>query len=299
MQSRSRRSGFTLIELLVVIAIIAILAAILFPVFARAREEARKTSCLSNLKQIATAAAMYSQDYDTRLLPPWYYKFANPTPAQVDITWTWGGMVQPYVKNQQLFLCPDANSSSAATNSTYATIALGKQGSYGMNLDGLFGQVNGTAFGNNPFPAANTISLPSYPKLSSATNPANTVQFMDAAEITTGAEGDINAMRNAYQFYVTDTDNNNPGGATNYPSAIYFRLPPAIIANGADPIIPLARHNGTCNATFLDGHAKSLHLSSIWARKGEDACQWFFNKYGNNPPFALAFPTYQPNCGND
>src|SRR5579872_3878616 len=59
-----RRTGFTLIELLVVIAIIAILAAILFPVFARAREQARKTSCLSNLKQIGTASMMYAQDYD-------------------------------------------------------------------------------------------------------------------------------------------------------------------------------------------------------------------------------------------
>src|SRR2546421_9538539 len=64
------KAGFTLIELLVVIAIIAILAAILFPVFAKAREAARKTSCTSNLKQISTAFLMYSQDYD-ETMPPW------------------------------------------------------------------------------------------------------------------------------------------------------------------------------------------------------------------------------------
>jgi prepilin-type N-terminal cleavage/methylation domain-containing protein len=64
-------TAFTLIELLVVIAIIAILAAILFPVFARAREQARKTACLSNLKQIGTATLMYAQDYDETLCPPY------------------------------------------------------------------------------------------------------------------------------------------------------------------------------------------------------------------------------------
>ena len=130
---------------------------------------------IRNLKQIATAAAMYEQDYDQNLLPPWVYKFANPTPSQVDITWTWAGIAQPYIKNQQLFLCPDGG--TAATTSTYATIALGKLGSYGMNIDGLFGNVNGNGIGANPFPAPNTTSLPSHPKLSSATNPANTVQF--------------------------------------------------------------------------------------------------------------------------
>jgi prepilin-type N-terminal cleavage/methylation domain-containing protein/prepilin-type processing-associated H-X9-DG protein len=98
-----RRSGFTLIELLVVIAIIAILAAILFPVFARAREKARQASCQSNLKQLATAALMYAQDYDERIPASFMY-----SPAYPNLRW-WPELVYPYVKNSQLFLCPSAD----------------------------------------------------------------------------------------------------------------------------------------------------------------------------------------------
>ncbi len=93
------RHGFTLIELLVVIAIIAILAAILFPVFARAREQARKTSCLSNLKQIGLACHMYAQDYDE--LFPVDYHICNPHLRFVN-------QIMPYVKNYQIFYCPSA-----------------------------------------------------------------------------------------------------------------------------------------------------------------------------------------------
>ncbi len=97
----TRRRGFTLIELLVVIAIIAILAAILFPVFARAREKARQTSCLSNLKQISLGLLMYAQDFDERL--PGTYTMVPPGPWPLV---HWGQLIQPYVKNAQLGLCP-------------------------------------------------------------------------------------------------------------------------------------------------------------------------------------------------
>lgn len=104
--SRHRR-GFTLIELLVVIAIIAILAAILFPVFAQAREKARSLSCLSNMRQLGTGFSMYTQDYDECLVPL-ATQVPSPTPPVVaggTITW-WPDLIQPYVKNAQIFRCP-------------------------------------------------------------------------------------------------------------------------------------------------------------------------------------------------
>jgi prepilin-type N-terminal cleavage/methylation domain-containing protein/prepilin-type processing-associated H-X9-DG protein len=117
-----RRKGFTLIELLVVIAIIAILAAILFPVFARAREKARQASCSSNLKQLALGMLMYAQDYDdTHVM----YRYASgrywSTEGPVD-GWnyhssygysnSWPTFIYPYVKNTQIFLCPSTRSNN-------------------------------------------------------------------------------------------------------------------------------------------------------------------------------------------
>jgi prepilin-type N-terminal cleavage/methylation domain-containing protein/prepilin-type processing-associated H-X9-DG protein len=95
---RSRKSGFTLIELLVVIAIIAILAAILFPVFAQAREKARAISCLSNMKQTMLGEMMYMQDYDETHSWTWGW----------DPSWIpWHQQIDPYVKNKQMWKCPD------------------------------------------------------------------------------------------------------------------------------------------------------------------------------------------------
>ena len=106
--SASRKpNGFTLIELLVVIAIIAILAAILFPVFAQAREKARQTSCLSNTKQLVLAHLMYAQDYDERLVTSWCYGF----PGEFSF------FVQPYIKNLGILHCP-SNPQTATALST-------------------------------------------------------------------------------------------------------------------------------------------------------------------------------------
>ncbi|MDI9586046.1 MAG: prepilin-type N-terminal cleavage/methylation domain-containing protein [Acidobacteriota bacterium] len=106
-----RRHGFTLIELLVVIAIIAILAAILFPVFARAREKARQTSCLSNLKQLQLGMMMYAQDYDSRNVQGAFVTSNPPTPTGpyarngANRYW-WFDCVTPYLKNTQIIICP-------------------------------------------------------------------------------------------------------------------------------------------------------------------------------------------------
>src|SRR5499425_2146486 len=96
-----RKRAFTLIELLVVIAIIAILAAILFPVFAQARESARQTACLSNMRQMGLAVQMYAQDYDERLPLA-----ASQTPTGF---LNWHHFVDPYVKNKQIWVCPSTD----------------------------------------------------------------------------------------------------------------------------------------------------------------------------------------------
>lgn len=122
------RRGFTLIELLVVIAIIAILAAILFPVFARAREKARQSTCLSNVKQISLGLAMYIQDYDDSLPQTYYYR-GGGSPL---ITWTL--FSYPYVMNWQLYSCPSAGRSSStySANHTPPTTPSAKL-DYGLN----------------------------------------------------------------------------------------------------------------------------------------------------------------------
>jgi prepilin-type N-terminal cleavage/methylation domain-containing protein/prepilin-type processing-associated H-X9-DG protein len=128
--SRPRtRSAFTLIELLVVIAIIAILAAILFPVFARAREKARQTACLSNMRQMGVAFQAYTQDYDEALpnstdgspgagrLGAWnFYKVfpANGSSGSYDVT---QGGLYPYVKNKQIYVCPSDSEGRQSGNS--------------------------------------------------------------------------------------------------------------------------------------------------------------------------------------
>jgi len=109
---KRRTPGFTLIELLVVIAIIAILAAILFPVFAKAREKARQTSCLSNMKQLGLAAMSYVQDYDERFprgrfFPPAGVTITGDDGLQyVNGCYEWYHCLDPYTKNREIFRCP-------------------------------------------------------------------------------------------------------------------------------------------------------------------------------------------------
>jgi prepilin-type N-terminal cleavage/methylation domain-containing protein/prepilin-type processing-associated H-X9-DG protein len=108
LRRHSNKRGFTLIELLVVIAIIAILAAILFPVFAKAREAARKTACINNLKQLGTGIMMYAQDYD-ETMPSANFGGLGATPTYASYGWSYIFVIlEPYLKNQGILACPSA-----------------------------------------------------------------------------------------------------------------------------------------------------------------------------------------------
>ena len=158
--------GFTLIELLVVIAIIAILAAILFPVFARARENARRTSCQSNLKQIGLGMLQYSQDYDERTVPL-FYAGNGGSQYWSHLTISGGydvskGLLQPYMKSTQIIDCPSA--STLPDGTLLLPVA------YGMNF-----LIRGTAPANMGIP------------LATVQTPAETVAFADSARYRNGA----------------------------------------------------------------------------------------------------------------
>jgi len=156
---RTHRSGFTLIELLVVIAIIAILAAILFPVFAQAREKARQTSCLSNTKQLALGMMMYTSDYDESFPLScgqlgsssagyaWQYNLPLPSSwppvqdaRQFASTVSWANTTQPYIKNYQLHACPSGIIATSGAYNYAAALATPAMSSYTYN--GLLSSYN-------------------------------------------------------------------------------------------------------------------------------------------------------------
>lgn len=226
--------GFTLIELLVVIAIIAILAAILFPVFAQAREQARRITCTSNIRQLSNAWLMYAQDYDETWVTTG--KSYNPNTGNTDCSDGAGAdfqdftyAAQPYIKNYNIFFCPDRY--IPAPEADFAT-SLNPQGrwiGYGMNYGpyhnrngfGLFHLSTAYTAGNywqgcrHYFPGR---------QLSSFVTPAEMI-----------AMGDTN---DSPQYTLTPYDQNQ----TNSPLAEI-------------------RHNGMYQYSFVDGHAKSWRVA--------------------------------------
>jgi prepilin-type N-terminal cleavage/methylation domain-containing protein/prepilin-type processing-associated H-X9-DG protein len=131
---RSLKTGFTLIELLVVIAIIALLAAILFPVFARARENARKSSCLNNTKQIGIALMQYVQDYDETYPPAYWNGGAVPL----------GSWLTSYTKNSQIWRCPSDGANRGAVNANYGNQSYAWNSWYLDNDGSAFGVTTDT-----------------------------------------------------------------------------------------------------------------------------------------------------------
>lgn len=151
---REEKRGFTLIELLVVIAIIAILAAILFPVFARARENARKSNCLSNLKQLGTAHMMYCQDYDEMTAS------YQDVPAAA-ATRSWMNMFEPYMKNTGVLNCPSA------------------PGKFRVSTSGMYVSYYGVNITNVSVSGATWTYLFCYRPLAQIENPAETLMIAD------------------------------------------------------------------------------------------------------------------------
>ena len=171
---KEKKKGFTLIELLVVIAIIGILAAILFPVFARARENARRSSCQSNLKQIGIAWMMYAQDYDETVM-----RFATPGCGATCYWWGgWSGaaldasqgLIYPYMKNAQVNACPSF-ANGLRTN-------FGLTG-YGYNVDFL---------SPTDYPPPSYAPIPKGTRLAEIADSSKTVMFADAAQLNNGTQ---------------------------------------------------------------------------------------------------------------
>ena len=246
---RAHRSGFTLIELLVVIAIIAILAAILFPVFGRARENARRASCQSNLKQIGLGLLQYAQDNNERI-PAACMTDAGTNACTAGTSAAWMGLVQPYVKSTQIFECPSADFegaeyTTAAAAGWAAPVGFGTAGSYIMNA---FNQGAATPIGEKgpgapiALATAGTTLNAKGMKLSSLQDPTGTIWVGDGNGFP---QVDLNGVT-----AVTDDDGNGYRFlGTNAPNA----------TSGAY----LERHLGTCDFLYADGHVKSLGLDKV------------------------------------
>jgi len=224
--SPGKKRGFTLIELLVVIAIIAILAAILFPVFARAREAARKTSCTSNMKQFGTAFQMYISDYDQRFpMGGWYDQPGNQSASR-----DWHQSLMPYIKNWPVYWCPsstDIHEEAPDWNRT--------------PVDYLHN--NNLAGGRSP-------------QVESAVRaPADCVELIEGHQdwgnnqpmdcVTPFSNGQIKTNSIWCREYTLF--GNNSALVT---SALW----------GSNFVWGCPRHNGTINVLFSDGHVKSANL---------------------------------------
>lgn len=247
------KTGFTLIELLVVIAIIAILAAILFPVFARARENARRSSCQSNLKQIGLASAQYSQDYDERYVPYSLWYGGHDLAHQVDM---WANLLYPYTKSAQIYVCPSdpKKDRAIAVYYSYSIPTNVKYCSYNMNgiQDGTAttsascpnGVADSTGYSgfaptNAEVIAGNTPSV----ALSAVNNASTKIFMVDGVYAYTALPTANDYILGRVATYCTETDQ----GAN----------PTSVADGGTSTSTSISsRHLGGFNALFADGHVK-------------------------------------------
>lgn len=251
---RAAAGGFTLIELLVVIAIIAILAAILFPVFARAREQARRTSCLSNEKQIGLALYMYAEDYDETL--PERYGDGYPDTGDFENGYqrTWKNMLMPYIKSYDVYKCP---SNDARLH-----------GNWVSNLSGQ--TVEG------PFAAGYAMYLPNYTPSPLFPNGASYPQTLaglpyPSQELIIMEDhfhwADAGPWLNYCEPSPSTTDPNCPPSDGEY-------LPGASTWSSGHA-------KKACNIIYLDSHAKWRHLSDTFiddpGRGGENDWRYSYN----------------------
>jgi prepilin-type N-terminal cleavage/methylation domain-containing protein/prepilin-type processing-associated H-X9-DG protein len=227
------RKGFTLIELLVVIAIIAIFAAILFPVFAQAREAARKTSCVSNVKQLGAAYMMYLQDYDEHF-PPHVTERTAPagTPDTPDARapFSYKTKLAPYTKSDKIFKCSSAPAWPDPAPGKWFTTDYGNN----HNEADLEGASQQKWYLANPDFGFNATT-----SLASLAQPARFIVIGDAGR----ADG-------------------SPSRGGMYPQPWAFD--DATLPSAQQQSRPLQRHQGGCNFAYADGHAKWTRLDQTW-----------------------------------
>lgn len=238
---RPRKSGFTLIELLVVIAIIALLAAILFPVFSRVRENARRSSCMSNMKQLGLGMIQYAQDYDEYEAKSYY----NGTGASDYSTgaYKWMDAIYPYIKSEAVYRCPSDKTSSTTPYRYYGNVT-GPSfawGSYVMN-NGYY------AGGGNP------THSPSNRRLSEFQAPSTTIWIVEQHVPGIGSNIEI-----SWPDWTGTPGNGGThvqmlqAGGNNYMKT--------------DAAAMVERHLNTTNLLFCDGHVKAMALNTVMQEK--------------------------------
>jgi prepilin-type N-terminal cleavage/methylation domain-containing protein/prepilin-type processing-associated H-X9-DG protein len=230
---RHRGRGFTLIELLVVIAIIAILAAILFPVFAQARDKARQSTCLSNARQMGIALTMYTQDYDETY--PWSIGLpAATTPA-------WGGLIAPYVKNLDVFQCPSNQDVWVSWMGNRERFKEAGPRNYTANAEVL------PWLDAKPRPEFGRFHNNKIRTLAEIPEPANTISIFETARAGT-VYPQQSPFKDSHHWWSVLNDG---------VAYLAWKRPNAAFGKEEDwDYVALLRHQGGSNYVFADGHAK-------------------------------------------